>query len=195
MIEFINVYFKMFTILILFCLTALALSNEIVVKIENGQVKGQVVEINNKTINVFKGIRFGKPPIGELRFKRPQKAENWTDIYDATTEKFSCWQVLIPGLILNKSEDCLFLNVWSPNNSSQSKPVMVWFYGGRLQVGSIWQNSFDSIQLSTFDVVVVTVNYRVGPMGFLYGGSEEAPGNVGLYDQLLGLEWVKKILF
>ena len=123
-----------------------------------------------------------------MRFKRPLKAEKWTDIYDATTKKNSCWQVEV-GLSLNsnKSEDCLFLNVWAPHNSTGNKPVMVWFYGGALQMGSIWEMYYNAIHLATFDVVVVAVNYRVGPMGFLYDGTEEAPGNVGLYDQLLGL--------
>ena len=186
-----------FSVLTLLLLATSCFCKEIIINLEDGQVKGQVVELNNKTIDVFKGIRFGKPPIGDLRFKRPLKAEKWTEIYDATTEKNSCWQIEIDfNYNSSKSEDCLFLNVWSPHNNSTNKlPVMVWIYGGAFQMGSIWTPLYDGLLLSTLDVVVVSINYRVGPMGFLYDGTKEAPGNVGLYDQLLGLKWVKNKLY
>ena len=71
---------------------------------------------------------------------------------------------------------------------------MVWFYGGELQMDTIVHSLYDAIPIATFDVVVVAINYRVDPMGFLYDRTEEAPGNVGLYDQLLGLKWVRYIL-
>ena len=82
-----------FTLLTLFFLTVSCYCKDITVTIENGQVKGEVVQFRNKTINVFKGIRYGKPPTGHLRYKRPEKTEKWTDVYDATTEKATCWQV------------------------------------------------------------------------------------------------------
>ena len=68
---------------------------------------------------------------------------------------------------------------------------MVWFYGGGLQSGSIWEDFYNALPIATLDVVVVSVNYRIGSWGFLYDGSDEAPGNVGLYDQLLALKWVR----
>ena len=129
-------FFK--TILILFCFYSLGHSKEILVNIENGMVKGEVVEFNNKTIHVFRGIRYVKTPIGELRFKRPVKVDNWSDVYDAITEKNSC-QVLISshGKTKNISEDCLFLNIWAPHQSivkrvfkklAKPKSVMVWIH-------------------------------------------------------------------
>ena len=180
-----------------FCLVTSCYCKDIIVKIEDGQVKGEVVEFKGKTIDVFNGIRYGKPPIGDLRFKRPEKVVKWTDVYDATTIKNSCYQVDLSLNLPNKnmpnmSEDCLFLRIWAPHNS-KDKAVMVWFYGGALQLGSIYQTMYNALPLATFDVVVVTINYRVGPLGFLYGGTEEAPGNAGLYDQLLGLKWVRKL--
>ena len=178
-------------VLSLFCLFKLYYSENIIVDIENGKVKGKVVDFHNKTINEFLGIRYGKPPIGSLRFKRPEKVDNWTDIYDATTKKNVCWQ---NNDNKQMNEDCLFLNVWAPHNSSKPKPVMFWIHGGGLQTGSIFDDMLNGMPLALFDVVVVSINYRLGPMGFLYGGSEEAPGNVGLYDQLLALKWVKFIL-
>ena len=167
-------------------------NKEIVVSIEDGQVKGELVELRGKTIDVFKGIRFGKPPVGDLRFKRPEKVDKWTDVYDATTEKHSCYQVDINFGVGEMNEDCLFLNVWAPHNA-KDKPVMVWIHGGGLQMGSIWQTWYNALPLATFDVVVVAVNYRVGPLGFLYDGTDEAPGNAGLYDQLLALKWVRNV--
>ena len=184
----------LFTSLIVFLLTTSCFCKEIIVTINDGQIKGQVVQFNNFAIDVFKGIRFGKPPIGDLRFKRPEKVEKWTYVYDATTDKYSCWQIDFGYDKINKHEDCLFLNVWAPHNSSGNKPIMVWFYGGALQMGTIFHPLYDAIPITTFDVIVVAINYRVGPMGFLYDGTEEAPGNVGLYNQLLGLKWVRNIL-
>ena len=93
------------------------------------------------------------------------------------------------------SEDCLLLNIWSPKCKYHYKkkllPVMVWFYGGVLIMGSIYQlPHYNGSALASHDVVIVTVNYRVGAFGFLYGGDKTAPGNQGLYDQILALKWV-----
>ena len=102
---------------------------------------------------------------------------------------------------LTQSEDCLVLNVWSPNlptNGTKTalKPVMFWIYGGGLMVGSIFQlPQYDGSLLATHDVVLVSVNYRVGIFGFLYGGEESAPGNLGFYDQTLALKWVRFLNF
>lgn len=190
------IMFKMlFAIFTVFLFAVSCTCKDVIITIENGQVKGQVVELRNKTIDVFKGIRFGKPPIGELRFKRPEKAQNWTGVYDATTEKSSCWQYHFDPKTRNLSEDCLFVNVWAPHNSSKPKAVLVWFFGGGLQSGSIFESFYNALPIATLDVVVVTVNYRVGPWGFLFDGTEEAPGNAGLYDQLLGLKWVKSFQY
>ena len=180
----------MYNIFLVVLLTAFCHCKEIIVNLDDGHVKGEVVELRGKTIDVFNGIRFGKPPIGDLRFKRPEKVDKWTDVYDATTEKNSCYQVDRGFHMANMNEDCLFLRVWAPHNT-RNKTVMVWLFGGGLQTGSIYQSWYDALPLATFDVVVVSINYRVGPMGFIYDGTEEAPGNVGLYDQLLGLKWVK----
>ena len=190
-------------ILILFCINSLVHCKDILVRIENGMVKGEVVEFNNKLIDVFRGIRYAKAPVGELRFKRPVKVDNWSSVYDAITEKNSCHQISIFGYGISKhiSEDCLFLNVWAPHTSvtkrvfkksARHKPVMVWIHGGALAIGSTWEDQYNAIALTaTQDVIVVTVNYRLGPFGFLSSGTRDAPGNVGLYDQLLGLKWVR----
>ena len=88
------------------------------------------------------------------------------------------------------SEDCLVLNVWSPNiqNSSVLKPVMFWIHGGGLVSGSAFLPNYDGKALASHEVVIVSINYRLGPFGWLYGQS--LTGNMGLYDQLLALKWV-----
>ena len=95
---------------------------------------------------------------------------------------------------LTESEDCLFLNIWSPQSSGQSsklKPVMFWIHGGGLVLGSIFDPKHNGSVLATKDIVFVSTNYRLGPFGFLYGDHPSAPGNVAFYDQILALKWVR----
>ena len=96
------------------------------------------------------------------------------------------------GLSGETGEDCLYLNIWSPKKEKQIalKPVMFWIYGGGDVFGSIFQSWYNGSVLATQNVILVSVNYRIGWFGFLYGGEESAPGNVGLYDQVLALKWV-----
>ena len=106
----------------------------------------------------------------------------------------SCYQNddSLKPLIKDFSEDCLFVNVWTPvtGNISTLKPVMFWIYGGALKSGSIFLPLYNGTALATYDVVIVSVNYRLGPFGFLYGGEGDAPGDVGFQDQLTALRWV-----
>ena len=116
-------------------------------------------------------------------------------IIDATKDKNSCQQPYEGPTILTGEitldEDCLVLNIWTERiESSQLKPVMFWIHGGGLSGGSIFSPLYSGKVLATQDIVFVSVNYRLGPLGFLYGGEDSAPGNVGFYDQLLGLKWV-----
>ncbi|XP_054165717.1 cholinesterase-like [Oppia nitens] len=161
----------------------------------SGVVRGQTIHVLNRQINQFLGIPFAEPPIGSLRFAKPKAIQlSAPDIIDATKSKSSCWQ---PLANLKLSEDCLYVNIWSPNRVNHSMPnipkaVMFFIHGGGLQTGSIFLLSFyNGSILATNDVVVVTTNYRLGPFGFLYGADESAPGNVGFYDQLLALKWVR----
>ena len=92
-------------------------------------------------------------------------------------------------------EDCLLINIWSPkqeiNNSTKLKPVMYWILPGALSFGSIFQEWYNGSVLAAQDVVLVSANYRVGWFGWLYGGKESAPGNIGFYDQVLAIKWVR----
>ena len=95
----------------------------------------------------------------------------------------------------DSTEDCLILNIWSAqpvnNSSSELKNVMFWIHGGGMVSGSIYDIWFDGRFLATHDVVVVSTNYRLGALSFLYGGTEDSPGNLAFYDQQLAIKWVK----
>ena len=111
-------------------------------------------------------------------------------LIDATKAKNSCIQA--GGEHLTKSEDCLVLNIWSERTVTNTslRPVMFWIYGGGLSSGSIFEPHYNGSVLATQGVVYVSVNYRLGPLGFLYSGDDSAPGDVGFRDQLLALKWV-----
>ncbi|CAL1541951.1 unnamed protein product [Lymnaea stagnalis] len=169
-----------------------------------GPVAGFKKQVAGVELSVFYGIPFATPPVGELRFKPPVPAQPWQDPRDVTQRPNSCWQVIdtafnrFPGVEMwnpntPRSEDCLYLNVWRPaGNMSSAKPIMVWIYGGGFSSGSSTLDVYDGSELTARnDVIVVSIAYRVGVMGFLYAGTSDAPGNAGLLDQALGLKWVK----
>ncbi|CAG2179190.1 unnamed protein product, partial [Oppiella nova] len=168
----------------------------------SGSVRGQTLNVLNKLVDQFLGIPYAEPPIGKLRFARPQpiKAPR-QGIIDATKVGVSCIQSETQDLTdllgdVRQSEDCLVLNVWTPNDKSVKdvslKAVMFWIHGGALAMGSIFDKLYNGSVLATYDVVIVSANYRLGRLGFLYGGDETAPANVGFYDQLLALQWVRE---
>ncbi|XP_054165678.1 acetylcholinesterase-like, partial [Oppia nitens] len=174
----------------------------------SGVVRGQTLQVKNLILDVivdeFLGIPYAIPPIGNLRFAKPQPiTTKFKDIIDATKPKSWCMQLITSVHTMNEQKDlnenCLYLNIWSPklntnttnNNTNKLKPVMFWIHGGGLTVGSIFQNEFNGTALASNDVVVVTTSYRLGIFGYLFGDREDAPGNTGFYDQLLALKWVR----
>ncbi|XP_054158967.1 cholinesterase 1-like, partial [Oppia nitens] len=173
--------------------------NAITVKTLSGTtVRGQTLHVLNRDVHQFLNIPFAEPPVGDLRFAKPVPIKQPKKyVIDGTKPGNSCIQNLSPEMKhfvgdLQQSEDCLVLNVWTPSlETTGLKPVMFWIYGGAFSMGSIFQTDYNGSVLATNDVVFVAANYRVGELGFLYGGHESAPGNAGLYDQLLALKWIK----
>jgi para-nitrobenzyl esterase len=167
------------------------------VQTRSGPVRG----VADGRIRTWKGIRYAAPPVGELRWRAPVAPEPWTD--PVVTTEFGAVspqpQSPIPmGLGTHSSEDCLFLNVWSPaNDTVRPRPVMVWVHGGAYIFGSGSQPLYDGATLaSDGDVVVVTLNYRLGALGFLdltgFGvDGQEFDSNLALRDVLLALQWVR----
>ena len=178
------------------------------VKTENGWVRG--IEAADPRITSFKGIPFAAPPIGKNRWRAPQPCENWAGVRDASRFAPISMQ-WIPGLSddiyvrewhvdpeIPMGEDCLYLNVWTPAKKAEEKlPVLVWYFGGGLQCGYPAEMEFDGERIARRGIVVVTVNYRVGALGFLTHPEltkeqPEAPANFGNLDQQAGLKWVRR---
>ena len=135
----------------------------------------------------FRGIPYGKPPIGPLRFKKPQQYGSWPTTLSAISYGRSCIQL---NARTPTSEDCLFLNIFVPYTMSPSRPrsVMVWVHGGGYQLGN---GNLDGEQFALLgNIILVTINYRLGPFGFFSTGDDASPGNYGLWDQRLAFQWV-----
>uniref|UniRef100_A0A8C8XEI6 Carboxylic ester hydrolase n=1 Tax=Panthera leo TaxID=9689 RepID=A0A8C8XEI6_PANLE len=170
-----------------------------------GRVQGRQVGVKgtDRLVNVFLGIPFAKPPLGPGRFSAPRPAQSWEGVRDASTAPAMCLQDLErmdnSRFVLNGkhqhfpiSEDCLILNIYSPAEATVGarRPVMVWIHGGALVAGAA--TSHDGSALAAYgDVVVVTVQYRLGLLGFLSTGDEHAPGNWGFLDVVAALHWVQ----
>ena len=161
------------------------------VEVTGGIIQGTVME----DMYVYKGIPFAAPPVGENRWKAPQPVQPWEGVWDAT--KYGKGPVQASGQENDEfSEDCLYLNVWTPAKSPKDKlPVLVWIYGGGFSMGSSSFN--DGAELARKGVVLVSMNYRVGQMGFFAHPelSAENPhgvsGNYGILDQIAALEWIQ----
>ena len=165
---------------------------------DNGQIEGSQTGITR----VFKGIPYAAPPVGPLRWRPPQPAPSWRGVRKAISPSPACPQLgrYPPDAPQEPtSEDCLTLNIWAPAAKSAGKlPVMVWIHGGSLMNGSGSLPQYAGDQLAARGVVVVTINYRLGVLGFLahpelnresrHGGS----GNYGLLDQVAALKWVNR---
>jgi len=171
--------------------------DDLVVETSYGPVRG----IEEDGVKAWKGLRYAAAPTGELRFRAPQPPARCAEVTDATAFGPACPQPVFPNMPVDlgapQGEDCLRLNIWasSDTQAGDGKPVMVWLHGGAYVLGSSSQTLYDGRRLvSHGDVVVVTVNYRLGVLGFLDLSSFDTAhfdSNVGLRDVLAALEWVR----
>ncbi|MFX1479091.1 MAG: carboxylesterase/lipase family protein [Promethearchaeota archaeon] len=170
------------------------MEENLIVETTHGKVKGY----SRRGVIKFKGIPYAAPPVGNLRFKAPAPVEPWDDVFDAT--KFSPVSIQPPSQLeaqfgepLPQSEaDCLTLNIWTQGLDDKKRPVMFWIHGGGFTTGN--GASLDGSRLAVRgDVVVVSINYRLGYLGFLYmPDMPDTTANAGLLDMVAGLEWVKE---
>jgi para-nitrobenzyl esterase len=172
-----------------------------VVRIDSGSVSGVELE---SSVTVFRGIPYAAPPVGELRWRPPRAVEPWHGVRPATEFGAACPQPDVLSRVYGTelpttAEDCLSLNVWTDNLGGEApRPVMVWIHGGAHYLGWGHQSSYDGEALARRGVVLVTINYRIGALGFLAHPalSAESPegvsGNYGLLDQIAALEWVQR---
>jgi para-nitrobenzyl esterase len=171
-----------------------------VVVTPQGALRGDVVAPG---VASFKGIPFAQPPVGPRRWKAPAAASAWRGLREAHDFGPSCIQPPWPATSVyldhppKFSEDCLYLNVWAPRKLKKKAPVIVWIHGGSLIRGGAWEPNYDGTHFAQHGVVFVSINYRLGPLGWmaLPELSAESPdgisGNYGLLDQIQALKWVK----
>ena len=174
-------------------------TNPLQVTVDSGTVQGK----EEGSVRKFLGIPYAAPPVGDLRWKAPLPVAKWTGIRPATGFGSHCMQPhLYADMIFRDpggSEDCLTLNVWTPAAAAKKKlPVMVWVYGGGFITGGTSEARQDGTSLARRDVVVVSMNYRLGVFGFFVHSAlaaesgKNAAGNYGLLDQVAALEWVHR---
>ncbi|XP_071780191.1 acetylcholinesterase isoform X2 [Centroberyx gerrardi] len=179
---------------------------DLTVQTRTGRVRGIRLPVPDRSyVTAFLGIPFAEPPVGKRRFRRAEPKRMWTGVYEANAYPNACYQYVdtsFPGFQGSEmwnpnremSEDCLYLNVWVPSSPRpHNLTVMVWIYGGGFYSGSSSLDVYDGRYLAHSEtVIVVSMNYRIGAFGFLaLHGSSEAPGNVGLLDQRMALQWVQ----
>jgi para-nitrobenzyl esterase len=175
----------------------LAAGSNSVIRLGSGSLQGAKLGAQGA---VFKGIPFAAPPVGPLRWREPMPVPSWKGVRAATQYQSACAQPDMgwnSSLVPTASEDCLYLNVWTPRVDRAARlPVMVWIHGGAFAGGSGTDPMFDGGRLSARGVVLVTLNYRLGVLGFfshpqLGLGVNAASGNFGLLDQIAALQWVR----
>jgi len=161
-----------------------------IIETKSGKIQGY----KEDGVEIFKGISYGEPPIDDLRFSPPVAKKPWDDVMDATEYGHCSFQGYsqledYTGKLQPESEDCLNLNIWTPSVDNKKRPVMFWIHGGAFITGGGITPMYDSSVLAQRgDVVVVTINYRLGALGYLYIPGVTA--NVGHLDQILALKWV-----
>ena len=188
-----------------------------VLHLANGDVRG--VYNKDKTVEVYAGIPYAKPPIGDLRWKEPQDVENWSGVRECNKFAPRAMQVIgtplgsgladlyaskgwHPNYIMkseqNVSEDCLYLNIWRPNNDKKDLPILVYIHGGSLTSGSSATDDYNGEEMAKKDVIMITIQYRLNVFGYFAHEdlAKESPngttGNYGLLDQIKALEWINK---
>jgi para-nitrobenzyl esterase len=174
-----------------------------VVETAKGALEGAYVDASEDVL-VFRGIRYARPPVGELRWRPPQPPEAWEGTRSAAEAGLPCWQphTAVTSIYsrgeIERGEDCLNLNLWTPATSTaDGLPVMVWFHGGGHNTGHGSSLVFDGTALARKGVVLVSANYRLGAIGFLAHpaltaeSSHGSSGNYGILDHIATLEWVR----
>ncbi|CAF0719879.1 unnamed protein product [Brachionus calyciflorus] len=195
-------------------------NDELLVNTQNGMIRGKAFYLDHHLpksarsrnypygkkkyrVNGWLGIPYAEKPINDLRFKRPVPVKNWDNVINATELPNSCFQLhdtVITGFDgveiwnanTNISEDCLYLNIWTPYPKPKKSAVMVWIYGGGFSSGTSTLKIYDpKIIVAETQLIVVSIQYRLSIFGFLYMNHESAPGNQGLLDQNLALKWIQ----
>lgn len=173
------------------------------VTVADGTLSGRLDTVNGEALALFQGIPYAAPPVGALRWREPQPVTPWSGVRDAQRFGPRCMQAPIFSDMVFRSngvsEDCLYLNVWTPaSHDGAKRPVLVYFYGGGFLAGDGSEPRYDGASMAARGIVTVTVNYRLGVFGFLAlpalaaESPQQAAGNYGLLDQNAALHWVRQ---
>nr|WRX06028.1 CCE016g [Helicoverpa armigera] len=182
-------------VLVLCAIQTISCDDATLVQVQQGQLTGEILtSVLGETYYSYKGIPYAKPPVNELRFRDPQDPEPWDGVLAATAHGSVCPQFNpLSAIYTSGSEDCLFLNVYTPSlNPDKPLPVVVFIHGGAYIFGSGNSGDYGPDYLVKQRVVTVTINYRLGALGFLSLGDANVPGNAALKDQVMALKWVQK---
>ncbi len=182
------------------CQISTSSPDDLAIRVDGGRVSTPPAASDGQ-VRAYKGIPYAAPPVGDLRWKAPQAVKSWEGV--RITHQFSpvCPQPIPEGMtpVEEQSEDCLYLNVWTGAASSdERRPVMLWLHGGTLITGSGSRPTYDGAALARKGVVLVSINYRLGPLGYLAhpeltAESEHgSSGNYGLLDQIAALQWIQQ---
>ncbi|XP_066152185.1 acetylcholinesterase-like [Euwallacea fornicatus] len=176
----------------------------LIIRTTKGKVRGTTLTAaTGKKVDAWLGIPYAQKPVGNLRFRHPRPYEKWEGVLNATNHPNSCVQIIdtlfgdfAGAQIWNPntplSEDCLYINVVVPRPRPTNAAVMLWVFGGGFYSGTNTLDVYDhNILVSEENVIVISMQYRVASLGFLYFGTADAPGNAGLFDQLMALQWVR----
>jgi para-nitrobenzyl esterase len=175
------------------------MDKQVIVTTKNGQLEGEIKD----ELYVFKGVPYAAPPVGALRWRPPQPVKNWDGVrqakaFGSVAPQAAMQMGPVSQVPQPQSEDCLFLNIWTPGLDKARRPVMVWIHGGAFTIGSGSDPMYDSdVLVRRGNIVLVTINYRLGILGFMRlkdatKGKIPATGNEGLLDQVAALQWVKE---
>lgn len=193
--------FSCLVVLLFLLASRSATEEDTVVVTSTGPLKGKRLQVGSGSVTAYLGIPYAEPPVGILRFQKPRPHQPWSHVLEATSFGNSCHQEMSYNLPYSTmwaanapfSEDCLFLNIWVPYpQPTTPAPVLAWIHGGGYIAGA---GSLDinhgALLAATENVIVASMNYRLGVLGFLFL-PPAAPGNMGLWDQLLAIKWLKE---
>ena len=188
------------------CQTPISSPDDLTIQVDGGQISGTPVGSDGQVL-AYTGIPYAAPPVGDLRWKPPQPVKGWDGVREAHQFSPVCPQPIFSGPSVletsvatqEQSEDCLYLNVWTgAAGSDERRPVMLWIHGGGLIGGSGSRPREDGAALARKGAVLVTINYRLGPLGYLAHpeltaeSEHNSSGNYGLLDQIVALQWVQR---
>lgn len=191
-------------LLALLNLVCAEISPELVVETNKGKIRGfETTTSHGRTLSAWYGIPFAQPPVGNLRFRHPRHIDPWEGVMDTMKLPNSCIQNLdsmfkdFPGseqwnANTPLSEDCLYLNVVVPKPHPKNAAVILWIYGGGYYSGTSTLDLYDMRTLAAEEnIIMVSIQYRVASLAFLFFDTEDVPGNAGMFDQLMAMQWVK----